>query len=150
MSDPTTTRIHGLTTAEIELLGERSAAAKELSYSPYSHFRVGCAVLCEGGEIVLGANIENASYPVTICAERTALSRARLEGRTTFRALAVSTDISPPGKMRRLGSICEFCRLDTPVFMFDKTGDYKVLTLEQLLPMSFGPDHLKKVEQGGQ
>ncbi|EPS40923.1 hypothetical protein H072_5191 [Dactylellina haptotyla CBS 200.50] len=146
MSDPTTTRTYGLTASEISNLGEKATAAKSLAYCPYSDFRVGCALLCEDGEVVLGANIENASYPVTICAERTAFSKAIVEGRKRFRAVGVCTDISPPaspcGMCRQF--IREFCDLNTPIFMWDKDGQYVVMPLEKLLPMSFGPEQLRK------
>ncbi|KAJ6257749.1 hypothetical protein Dda_7538 [Drechslerella dactyloides] len=145
-SDPTTTRSYGLTPAEVKNLGQQATAAKALSYSPYSKFRVGCALLCDDGEIVLGANIENASYPVGVCAEKAALSRACLEGQRKFLAIAVSTDITPPaspcGMCRQF--IREFCDLNLPIYMWDKDGNYVVKTLEELLPMSFGPEHLKK------
>ncbi|KAF3919649.1 hypothetical protein ABW20_dc0105060 [Dactylellina cionopaga] len=146
MSDSTTTQTHGLTVSEVETLGAHAASAKELAYCPYSNFRVGCALLCEDGEYVLGANIENASYPVTICAERTAFSKAIVEGRKKFRAVGVCTDISPPaspcGMCRQF--IREFCDLKTPIFMWDNDGKYAVMTLDQLLPMSFGPEQLQK------
>ncbi|KAK6541039.1 hypothetical protein TWF694_008418 [Orbilia ellipsospora] len=149
--DPTTTRTHGLTSTEVSTLASKAVAAKELAYCPYSNFRVGCALLCEDGEYVLGANIENASYPVTICAERTAFSKAIVEGRKKFRAVGVSTDISPPaspcGMCRQF--IREFCDLNTPIFMWDKDGQYLVMTLEQLLPMSFGPEQLHKPDPKG-
>ncbi|KAK6336403.1 hypothetical protein TWF696_001962 [Orbilia brochopaga] len=150
--DPTTTREHGLTSAEVGAIGAQAASAKALSYSPYSKFRVGCALLCEDGKFVLGANIENASYPVGVCAERAALARACLEGQRKFRAIAVSTDISPPaspcGMCRQF--IREFCDLSIPIFMWDNDGNYVVMTLDQLLPMSFGPEHLKKPDSLGQ
>ncbi|KAL0640290.1 hypothetical protein Q9L58_000570 [Maublancomyces gigas] len=136
--------IHGLTAVEASELRRRSAAAKDVAYCPYSNFRVGCALLCEDGTWVIGANIENASYPVTICAERTALVKAITEGKKKFRAIGVSTDITPPaspcGMCRQF--IREFADLGTPIFMYDKDGEYVVRTLEQLLPMSFGPENL--------
>ncbi|EGX49747.1 hypothetical protein TWF569_008524 [Orbilia oligospora] len=147
MSENTT--IHGLTSTEVKTLGEHAVSAKSLAYCPYSNFRVGCAILCADGSYVLGANIENASYPVTICAERTAFGKAVVDGKREsggFKAVGVSTDISPPaspcGMCRQF--IREFCDLKTPIFMWDSKGEYIVMTLEQLLPMSFGPDQLHK------
>ncbi|KAF4505014.1 hypothetical protein G6O67_007012 [Ophiocordyceps sinensis] len=147
---------HGLTAAEFGRLRERSVAAKGAAYCPYSGFRVGAAVLWastgtgpgasdEGGAAVTtGANVENASYPVGTCAERVAVARAVVEGGRAFRAVAVATDVSPPaspcGMCRQF--IREFCKPEVPIIMFDKNLDYLVLTLEQLLPMSFGPEDL--------
>lgn len=71
---------------------------------PYSQFRVGAALLCEDDSFVTGANVENASYPVGVCAERTAIVKAVTEGKTKFKALAVATDISPAA------SPCGMCR----------------------------------------
>ena len=96
-----------------------------------------------------GANIENASYPVGTCAERCALaaliSRFTAQTLPTIRAIAVSTDISPPaspcGFCRQF--MREFCSLKTPIIMFDKNEKYVTKTLEELLPMSFGPEDLK-------
>ncbi|KAI5780285.1 cytidine deaminase-like protein [Peziza echinospora] len=136
--------LHGLTTAEVEGLTQRAIAAKELAYCPYSNFRVGAAILTEDGSWVTGGNVENASYPVTICGERTAIVKAVSEGKRKFKALGVATDISPaasPCGMCRQ-AIREFAEPSMPIFMYDKNGDYIVMTLDQLLPNSFGPDSL--------
>ncbi|KAL7274928.1 hypothetical protein RUND412_002150 [Rhizina undulata] len=141
--------IHGVTHAEIDELRLRSTAAKELAYCPYSNFRVGCALLCDDGTIVLGANVENAAYPVGTCAERTALVKAVTEGKKVFKAVAVATDVvSPPASPCGYIGMCrqairEFADLSVPIFMFNKDGEWVVLTLGELLPMSFGPDSLK-------
>jgi len=146
MADPTITRINTLTAEELSSLSVACQSAKELAYCPYSNFRVGCALLCEDGQIVQGANIENASYPVGVCAERAALCKAIIEGKKKFRAVAVATDIEPPaspcGMCRQF--IREFCDLDVPIIMHDKNGKSLTMTLEQLLPMSFGPEALTK------
>ncbi|KJZ73467.1 hypothetical protein HIM_07023 [Hirsutella minnesotensis 3608] len=138
---------HGLTVDEFHRLREAAIEAKATAYCPYSRFRVGAAVLAtaaSGGRLTTGANVENASYPVGTCAERVALGRAVVEGAREFRAIAVATDIAPPaspcGMCRQF--IREFCNLKVPVIMFDKNDDFCVLTMEQLLPMSFGPEHL--------
>ncbi|KAL2052471.1 hypothetical protein ABVK25_007343 [Lepraria finkii] len=129
-------------------LKEKAVAAKDVAYCPYSYFRVGCALLTEDGTIIVGANVECASYNVGTCAERCALAKAVTEGYSKFKALAVSTDITPPaspcGMCRQL--IREFCPLTMPIFMYDKEGSYVVKTLGELLPMSFGPDDLKRRE----
>ncbi|KAF8521618.1 cytidine deaminase-like protein [Hysterangium stoloniferum] len=127
--------------------------AKKTAYVPYSKFRVGAALLTSDGEIIKGVNVENASYGACICAERTALVKAVSEGKTKFSALAVTTDVasplSPCGICRQF--IREFCSLDMPIFLAHgdwtkETNDQKVLTvtLEELLPYSFGPEDLEK------
>ncbi|KAF8316629.1 cytidine deaminase [Clavulina sp. PMI_390] len=145
--------------------------AKEGSYSPYSKFRVGAAFLSSNDEIIKGANIENASYGElllvsiggTICAERTALVKAVSEGIKSFKALAVVTDvneaISPCGMCRQF--IREFCALGMPVLMVpadysaehptgrsDGSGKIIDITFGELLPLSFGPEHLE-LPRGG-
>ncbi|PTB64463.1 cytidine deaminase, partial [Trichoderma citrinoviride] len=161
----------GLSVTEFSELRRRATAAKATAYCRYSRFRVGATLLCtlpdnaggkEQGEeeeeeavvgvvrgegktvYVPGANVENASYPVGTCAERVALGTAVTSGIRTFRAIAVATDISPPaspcGMCRQF--IREFCTMQTPIIMFDKNSDYVVMTVDQLLPMSFGPDAL--------
>lgn len=110
------TALHGLTEAEFSTLSIKAAEAKEAAYctlssplppiqspisnsvppGPYSKFRVGCSLLFADGSIYTGCNVENASYPVGICAERTAISKAVSEGKRKIKALGVSTDIAPP------------------------------------------------------
>ncbi|KAL3418692.1 Cytidine deaminase [Phlyctema vagabunda] len=135
---------YGISTEQFEKLHQRSVAAKSTAYCPYSQFRVGATILTHEGAFIDGANVENAAYPVGTCAERVAFGKAITEGHKKFKAVAVATDISPPaspcGMCRQF--IREFCELDTPIFMFDKDGKYVVLKLEQLLPLSFGPEAL--------
>ncbi|KAK0565125.1 hypothetical protein OC861_003921 [Tilletia horrida] len=148
--------------------------ARKFSYSPYSKFRVGAALLFSNGVIVQGANIENASYGGTICAERTAILKARttpeliltpdqetklgsdaLKGQPQTQpivAIAVATDleeaVSPCGMCRQV--LREFCDVSVPVYMLgrnwestDGTGkNCEKRTLNELLPLSFGPGHL--------
>ncbi|KAK8142684.1 hypothetical protein G3M48_008415 [Beauveria asiatica] len=147
---------HGLSPSEFAALRSAAVAAKAVAYCPYSRFRVGAALLpadsssssssSGGGEapppaVIKGCNVENASYPVGMCAERVGFGAAAAQGVTRFKALAVATDISPPaspcGMCRQ--AIREFCLSDMPIIMFDKNEDYVVLTI---LPMSFGPDQL--------
>ncbi|KAJ7212231.1 cytidine deaminase, partial [Mycena pura] len=125
-------------------------AAKKNTYSPYSKFPVGAALLAADGTIFKGANIENASYGGTICAERTAIVKAVSEGTKSFIALAVVTDvaapISPCGMCRQV--IREFCAPDMPILLVP--ADYepgvkdgvKETSISELLPDSFGPEHL--------
>jgi len=141
--------------------------ARENAYSPYSKFRVGAALLSDDGQIITGANIENASYGGTICAERTAFVKAVSEGIRGFIGLAVTTDvpaaISPCGICRQF--IREFCLLDMPILMIPSSyageggpsgaleitgtveAEIKTMTLGDLLPMSFGPEQLELPRQ---
>ncbi|KAK3498535.1 cytidine deaminase-like protein [Neurospora crassa] len=140
-----TCQTYNLTPSEFAQLRDRAVAAKATSYSPYSKFRVGAVLLSTGkGTYTPGANVENASYPVTTCAERVAFGRAITEGHRGFKAVAVATDISPPaspcGMCRQF--IREFCELSMPILMFDKDENFSVLRLEDLLPLSFGPDQM--------
>lgn len=139
-------KTYGLEETEFTELRQLASEAKKSAYCPYSQFRVGATVLTDSGEFVKGANVENASYPVGTCAERVALGTAIVSGLRGFKALAVSTDISPPaspcGMCRQY--IREFCKLDIPIIMFDKDENYVVVKLGQLLPMSFGPDQLPR------
>lgn len=95
-----------MTSAELHALHYTAIEARSGAYCPYSRFRVGCAVLTKAGITLYGANVENASYPVGICAERTALAKAVTDGhhRIGFKAVAVVTDVSPPC------SPCGMCR----------------------------------------
>jgi len=139
-----TCKTYGITTQQFSNLHSGSTGAKSTAYCPYSNFRVGATILTTDGAYINGANVENASYPVGTCAERVAFGKAVTEGHKKFKALAVATDISPPaspcGMCRQF--IREFCELDMPIFMFDKDGAYAVLKLEELLPLSFGPEAL--------
>lgn len=133
-----------LTAIEIDSLKEQAFTALDLSYSPYSRFRVGCCILTNDGTLVQGANVENASYGASICAERTAIGVAAMLGHRKFRAIGVASDledevITPCGICRQ--SIREFGK-DVEVLMFKKDGTYVMKTLEELLPMSFGPEQL--------
>jgi cytidine deaminase len=120
---------------------------------PYSLFRVGASLLLktpsptgEPQHIITGANVENASYPVGTCAERTAMGTAVVQGYRlgSFKAIGVATDIddycSPCGMCRQF--LREFLDLSVPIFMFNKEGKFIVRTMGELLPLSFGPDVL--------
>ena len=122
--------------------------AKKKSYSPYSRFRVGAALLCKNGKIFSGCNIENASYGLTNCAERTAIYKAISEGITEFEAIAVSGDgeelLSPCGACRQV--LCEFGR-EIKVIMSDGSDNLLIKKAEELLPYSFGPEDLEEVNK---
>ena len=123
---------------ERELI-ERAMEMKKAAYAPYSHFQVGAAVLAESGKIYGGANVENASYGATVCAERSAIFAAVNAGERKLMAIAVTE--TPCGICRQV--MREFC--DPRVFkvIVAKTADdYRAFTLDELLPESFGPEHL--------
>ena len=131
-----------MTELEIQNLVNRAIKARENAYCPYSHFAVGAALLCEDGTIYEGCNIENASYGLTNCAERTAVFKAVSEGRTKFKALAVVADTEGPcapcGACRQV--ISEF---DIPqIILANLKGNYRVVSLDELLPFRFGADSL--------
>lgn len=118
-------------------LVKHAAAAAQYSYSPYSRFRVGAALLCRNGDVITGANIENRSFGLTNCAERSAVFSALSAGHTDFSALAVySPDsdgpIPPCGACRQV--ISEFVPPDFPIVFSGKSGEIKVVKMEDLLP----------------
>lgn len=126
---------------------------------PYSLFRVGASLLLNTSNptapsttnIITGANVENAAYPVGTCAERVAMGTAVIAGHRigAFKAVGVTTDIlefcSPCGMCRQF--LREFLALETPIFMFNKEGKWIVRTMGELLPLSFGPDVLPPREE---
>ena len=117
----------------------RAIEMKTAAYAPYSHFQVGAAVLAESGKIYGGANVENASYGATICAERSAISAAVNAGERKLTAIAITE--TPCGLCRQV--MREFCDPKTfKVIVGKNTEDFKVFTLDELLPESFGPEHL--------
>lgn len=116
---------------------EAARAAASGSYAPYSRFRVGAALLCDDGSIVTGANVENRSYGLTICAERSAVASAVSMGRRRLRAVAVfcpdSRDPVPPcGACRQV--LSEFAPADAPVLFFAAEGGPREASLGDLLP----------------
>lgn len=134
-----------------EELIEKALEARKYAYAPYSGFKVGAALLTSNGQIYGGCNIENASFGATNCAERTALFKAVSEGEHSFSAIAVvggATD-EPNGFAYPCG-ICrqalrEFCDpAEMKVIVAKSVNEYETYTLAQLLPGSFGPDHLRK------
>lgn len=138
-----------LSNEQKEALLAEALTARKASYSPYSGFAVGAALLCGDGSIYLGANIENASYPVGICAERTALFKAVSEGhRNDLAALALcggkGEDIvtcTPCGMCRQ--ALSEFCGPDFPIILMnEKRKGYTETTLGELLPGAFSGDVL--------
>ena len=118
---------------------ERAMEMAKMAYAPYSHFRVGAAVLAESGRIYGGANVENASYGATVCAERCAIFAAVNAGERKLVAIAVTE--TPCGVCRQV--MREFCDPKAfKVIVAKSPDDFKVFTLDELLPESFGPEHL--------
>ncbi|ORX64558.1 cytidine deaminase [Anaeromyces robustus] len=132
-----------LTEDLIQELIKESQKGKSFSYSPYSHFAVGAAILTKSGKIYRGCNVENASYGGAICAERTACVKAVSEGEQEFVAIAISSNsddyITPCGFCRQF--LVEFGK-NLIVIETKKNGEYVKRTLEDLLPESFGPHSL--------
>lgn len=116
--------------------------ARENSYSPYSHYKVGAALLTTSGKIFTGCNIENAAYTPSNCAERTAIFKAVSEGERNFAAIAVATSngVAPCGVCRQV--IREFAP-NLTIILGDIEGKYRVVSLPDLLPDSFGPENLE-------
>jgi cytidine deaminase len=120
-------------------------AARERAYAPYSRFAVGAALLDEQGRIHAGCNIENAAYPQGLCAEAAALAHLVVAGGTRVLAAAVVADgarpVTPCGGCRQ--KLREFAADDAPVLVADLESLQLTTTLGALLPMGFGPEHLK-------
>lgn len=120
--------------------------ARRLSYSPYSHFAVGAALVCSDGSIYEGANIENASFPLCMCGERNALYNAMMDGKTKddFVALAIVADsegpCSPCGACRQV--LSELFPEDAPIYLGNLEGDIKETTIAELLPFAFDGENL--------
>ena len=119
---------------------ELIAAAKkyrENAYAPYSKFKVGAAVLTKKGNVYGGCNIENSSFPVTNCAERTAIFKAVSEGEQEFAAIALIADTpgpcSPCGACRQVMVEFKIPR----IIMANMKGDVKIVTLEEIMPYAF-------------
>jgi cytidine deaminase len=120
---------------------DASMDVRQRAYAPYSKYHVGAALLGANGKIHTGCNVENASYGLTICAERGAIMAAVGSGTRDFRAIAVATDNggSPCGACRQV--LAEF-GLDLIVYLVDKNGNAIDTTLRDLLPLAFTPEKL--------
>jgi len=125
-----------------ERLIQAALQARHHAYTPYSHYRVGAAVLLASGAIIAGCNVENASYPATICAERVALTSAVAQGHKDFVAIAVATSNG--------GTPCGICRQvmaelgpEMKVYISDDAGNYQTTTVMALLPGAFRGDSLQ-------
>jgi cytidine deaminase len=123
---------------------EMARQVRELAYAPYSHFPVGAALLGRSGRVYTGCNVENASYPLTICAEQAAITKAVSEGEREFKAIAVmtATGATPCGACRQI--LREFGGPDGDlrVIVADTEGRVRTFTIAELLPAGFTPDQL--------
>lgn len=128
-----------------EALVAQALAAREHAYAPYSHYRVGAAVLTADGAVIPGCNVENAAYPATICAERVALTAAIAQGKRDLVAIAVVTENG--------GSPCGACRQvmaelgpEMIVYISDSQGNFRTTSVRALLPDSFTGANLRNAE----
>jgi len=120
-------------------LVDKARQAMTNAYAPYSGYRVGAALLCCDGTVITGCNVENASYGLTNCAERTAVFTAVSKGHSKFTAIAVVSSADPApfpcGACRQV--LAEFCPADFPVYIATHDG-YETISLGELLPHTFG------------
>ena len=128
----------------IDTLFSAARAVQGRAHAPYSRFRVGSAVLDEAGAVHAGCNVENAAYPVGICAEAGAIAAMVAAGGRRIAAILVLGDgaalVTPCGACRQ--RIREFAAPDTPIHVAGPEGLRRTFTLDELLPASFGPDNL--------
>ena len=124
-----------------DALIQAAIEARELAYAPYSNYLVGAALLADNGRFYTGCNVENSSYGLAICAERTAVVKMVSEGVRKIEAIVVCTENagSPCGACRQV--LTEFAG-DVPVWLVDVAGNGRETTLHTLLPDHFGPEHL--------
>ena len=140
-----------MTNEVIKKLSEAALDVRKKAYCPYSGFAVGAALLAKSGEIYTGVNIENAAFTPTNCAERTAFFTAIAKGERDFVAVAIAGGkageepedfCAPCGVCRQV--MMEFCDPKTfQIILVKNREEYKIMTLEELLPMGFGPGSLK-------
>jgi cytidine deaminase len=125
-------------------LAKAAKDAREKAFAPYSNFKVGAAIETADGEIFTGCNVENASYGLTVCAERVAIWKAMSEGKRDFVSLAVvaeTEELTPPcGACRQI--IWEFCG-DIPVTLTNLSGKSETMQMSELLPRAFGREFLE-------
>ncbi|WP_281725880.1 cytidine deaminase [Lachnoclostridium phocaeense] len=140
-----------MTETKIQELIETAAAQLAFSYTPYSHFKVGAALLAKNGRVYTGCNIENAAYTPTNCAERTAIFKAVSEGVREFEAICIVggpegriVDYTPPcGVCRQV--MMEFCQPEEfQIILAKGKDDYQIYKLKDLMPQGFGPGNLEE------
>lgn len=139
--------VHTRSRMTYRALAKRALAARKFSHSPFSHFRVGAAVLSSTGKVFTGCNIENSSYGLTMCAERTALFKGVSEGHKKFKAIAIASD------MKNLTPPCGACRQviidlagNIDVILVNSRGTMKVFTMNDLLPHAFTKKDLGRLK----
>ncbi|QDP40422.1 cytidine deaminase [Radiobacillus deserti] len=132
-----------------QALIEEAKKIRENAYVPYSKFPVGAALLTKSGKVYYGCNIENAAYPVSLCAERVAIFKAISDGEYEFDQLAVVADterpVPPCGSCRQVMS--EFFTKDLMIHTSNLRHDTKSVTMEELLPFSFSQDDLESSQK---
>lgn len=130
----------------VEMLFQHAKEAMKKAYAPYSHFQVGAAILAGNGKIYSGANVENAAYPQGNCAEASAIAAMIMDNQREVVEMAVigkgDALVTPCGGCRQ--RIREFARSDAPIHICGPEGVKRSFTLGELLPFSFGPEHLGK------
>lgn len=126
-----------------EHLKAAAVSMLDRTYCPYSHFPVGAALECADGTVFTGCNVENAAYPAGICAERNAIAHAVAEGHTDFARIVIA------GRGKDFCVPCGICRQvmrefapELEIICLNGAGESRTFTLPELLPHSFGPDHL--------
>ncbi|WP_281275676.1 cytidine deaminase [Bacillus yapensis] len=131
---------------DIKQLIDQAVEARNKAYTPYSKFNVGASVLTKNNNVFQGCNIENASYGLTNCAERTAIFKAVSEGENAFEAIAIVGDtegpISPCGACRQV--MAEFCDENTKIILANLKGEYVETSITELLPGFFSSKDLNK------
>ncbi len=132
--------------ANIETMIELARETMDRAYAPYSNYHVGVCAEAEDGSLFAGCNVENALYGIGVCAEVTAICSLIAAGKKRIKSLLVmgqgSELCTPCGRCRQF--MREFATLDTPIHLADTSRVHKTVTLQQLLPMSWGRDHLAK------
>ncbi len=134
---------------EYKLLIEKAAEARNFAYTPYSHFKVGAALLAKNGKVFTGCNVENATYTPTVCAERTAFFKAVSEGVKDFEAIAIvggkegqlAPFCAPCGVCRQV--MAEFCDVSNFKLVLGTPEHFEVYLLRDVLPFAFTPKDLE-------
>lgn len=128
--------------SSVKKIVNKAKAVREKAYCPYSKFAVGAAILCEDGAIIDGCNVENVSYGLTICAERSAICKAISQGQKIFKSIAICAEmkdkfVGPCGACRQV--LAEFS-LDMDIYLCKPNNEIVKTTVGKLLPLSFTPN----------